>query len=80
MNASSVRIVNKIRKIRPLAAYFDENNAQLKQQNRIHYLHIFFRQLVSILAETSDNGHHVWGTVIYREFNINMTILVEIES
>ena len=31
VNASSVRIVNKIRKKRPLAAYFDENNAQLKQ-------------------------------------------------
>ena len=29
--ASSVRIVNKIRKKRPLAAYFDENNAKLKQ-------------------------------------------------
>ena len=27
-----------------------------------------------------ENGHHVWGTVIYREFNTNMTLLVEIES
>jgi len=31
-------------------------------------------------AKTSETGHHVWGTVIYREFNTNMTILVEIES
>jgi len=32
------------------------------------------------LTKTSENGHHVWGTVIYREFNTNMTFLVEIES
>ena len=30
-------------------------------------------QLFSILTKTSENGHHVWGTVIYREFNTNMT-------
>jgi len=79
----SVCIVNKSRKKRPLAAYFDENNVQLKQQNHINYLQIFFQQLVSILTKTSENGHHVWGTVIlliYREFNTNMTLLVEIES
>ena len=27
-----------------------------------------------------ENGHHVWGTVIYRKFNTNMTFLVEIKS
>jgi len=50
--------------------------------NRItlNYLQIFVRLLVSILTKTSENGHHVWGAVIYREFNTNMTILVEIES
>jgi len=47
---------------------------------RINYLQIFFRLFVSILTKTSENGHHVWGTVIYREFNTNMTFLVEIES
>jgi len=43
VNASSVLIVNKIRKKRPLPAYFDENTAQLKQKNHINYLQIFFR-------------------------------------
>jgi len=67
--------VNKSRKTRHLAAYFDENNAQLKYNNHIlvNYLQIFFHLLVSILTKTLGNGQHVWASVSYREFNTHMT-------
>jgi len=36
-------------------------------------MQIFVRLLVSILTKTLENGHHVWGSVVNRKFNTNMT-------
>jgi len=30
-----------------------------------------------MLTETLENGHHVWSTVIYREFDTNLNFLLK---
>jgi len=78
---------NKTNKQRPLweeiiSCIFLENNAQLIKWNHIDYLQILFWLLPICLNfdKNFENGHHVWGSVINRKFNTNITFLVEIES
>ena len=60
VNASFVHNINKIRKKRCIAAYFDENNAQLILKcDDISDLKILFWLLFTIMTKTSENGCQV---------------------
>jgi len=74
--------VNKIRKKRPLAAYFDENNFAVETIES----HKLLANIFSAVGLDFDKNFGKWSSclghcsVIYREFNTNMTFLVELES
>jgi len=73
-------IVNKLRKKSQLAAYFDKKQCAVERIESHKLLANIFSAIGLDFDKNFGKWSYVWGTVIYCQFNTNMTILVEIES